>query len=202
MTEFLTVVVLHLFAVISPGPDFALISRQSIRYGRKIAIWTAAGIGVGILFHSLLAISGIIIVISANELYFSLVKFICSGYLIYLGISSIINSSSFQEIDESGLGKTGGFVTGLITNITNIKAFLFFTTLFGVVLDTKATLNLAIYGLYMAAATFVWFSFVAYTFTSDIFRAKFGNMYFYIEKALGVILILIALRVALSELNI
>ncbi len=38
MTEFLTVVVLHLFAVISPGPDFALISRQSIRYGRKIAL--------------------------------------------------------------------------------------------------------------------------------------------------------------------
>ena len=74
MTEFLTVVVLHLFAVISPGPDFALISRQSIRYGRKIAIWSAAGIGMGILFHSLLAISGIIIVISANELYFSLVK--------------------------------------------------------------------------------------------------------------------------------
>ncbi len=202
MTEFLTVVVLHLFAVISPGPDFALISRQSIRYGRKIAIWSAAGIGMGILFHSLLAISGIIIVISANELYFSLVKFICSGYLMYLGISSVINSSSFQEIDESGLGKTGGFATGLITNITNIKAFLFFTTLFGVVLDTKATFNLAIYGLYMAAATFVWFSFVAYTFTSDIFGAKFGNMYFYIEKALGVILILIALRVALSELSI
>ena len=202
MTEFLTVVVLHLFAVISPGPDFALISRQSIRYGRKIAIWSAAGIGMGILFHSLLAISGIIIVISANELYFSLVKFICSGYLMYLGISSIINSSSFQEIDENGLGKTGGFATGLITNITNIKAFLFFTTLFGVVLDTKATFNLAIYGLYMAAATFVWFSFVAYTFTSDIFRAKFGNMYFYIEKTLGVILILIALRVALSELNL
>ena len=202
MTEFLTVVVLHLFAVISPGPDFALISRQSIRYGRKIAIWSAAGIGMGILFHSLLAISGIIIVISANELYFSLVKFICSGYLMYLGISSVINSSSFQEIDENGLGKTGGFATGLITNITNIKAFLFFTTLFGVVLDTKATFNLAIYGLYMALATFVWFSFVAYTFTSDIFRAKFGNMYFYIEKALGVILILIALRVALSELSI
>ena len=66
----------------------------------------------------------------------------------------------------------------------------------------EATFNLAIYGLYMAAATFVWFSFVAYTFTSDIFRAKFGNMYFYIEKALGVILILIALRVALSELSI
>ena len=48
MNEFLTVVFLHLFAVMSPGPDYVLISRQSIRYGRKIALWSAGGIGVGI----------------------------------------------------------------------------------------------------------------------------------------------------------
>ena len=52
MTEFFTVVVLHMFAVMSPGPDFFLVSRQSIRHGRKIALWTAGGIGTGILFHS------------------------------------------------------------------------------------------------------------------------------------------------------
>ena len=52
MTEFFTVVVLHMFAVMSPGPDFFLVSRQSIRYGRTIALWTAGGIGTGILFHS------------------------------------------------------------------------------------------------------------------------------------------------------
>ena len=50
MTEFFTVVVLHMFAVMSPGPDFFLVSRQSIRYGRTIALWTAGGIGTGILF--------------------------------------------------------------------------------------------------------------------------------------------------------
>ena len=38
MNEFLTVVLLHLFAVMSPGPDYVLITRQSIRYGRLVAL--------------------------------------------------------------------------------------------------------------------------------------------------------------------
>ena len=49
--EFFTVAILHLFAVASPGPDFALVTRQSFRYKRKVAIWTSLGIGVGILLH-------------------------------------------------------------------------------------------------------------------------------------------------------
>ena len=44
MTEFITVVILHMFAVMSPGPDFALVTRQSIRYGRKVALLNSAGI--------------------------------------------------------------------------------------------------------------------------------------------------------------
>ena len=50
-TQFTTIAVLHLFAVMSPGPDFALIIGQSIVFGRKASIVTSIGIGVGILFH-------------------------------------------------------------------------------------------------------------------------------------------------------
>ena len=66
MNELLTVVLLHLFAVMSPGPDVFLISRQSIRHGRGVALWSAGGIGIGILFHSLLAVTGILLLISSN----------------------------------------------------------------------------------------------------------------------------------------
>ena len=78
MTEFFTVVVLHMFAVMSPGPDFFLVSRQSIRYGRTIALWTAGGIGTGILFHSSLAVTGILIILASNDFYLLVLKFICS----------------------------------------------------------------------------------------------------------------------------
>lgn len=201
MNEFLTVVFLHLFAVMSPGPDYVLISRQSIRYGRKIALWSAGGIGVGILFHSVLAATGILLLIASNDFYLSILKLICCSYLLYLGISSIVNTSDFNQtsLQKNRWSSSGGFLVGLLTNITNIKALLFFITLFGVVLNTQHKEILLIYGIYMAIATFIWFAFISFIFTSDIFRSRFIDYFKFFEKLLGVVLIMIAVQIILVE---
>ena len=200
MNEFFTVVILHLFAVMSPGPDFALITRQCIRYGRQVAIWSSAGIGVGILFHSVLAVSGILLLIASNPIYVSLLKVISSFYLAYLGIISLFKSSDFNKVEltKSRWSNIGGFLTGLITNISNVKALLFFVTLFGVVLNTKETYPLAIFGIYMAVATFIWFSSVTYIFTSEVLRNKFLTFFKIFEKFLGLGLVIIAIQIILS----
>ena len=88
-----------------------------------------------------------------------------------------------------------GFVAGLLTNITNVKALLFFITLFGVVLDSQSQGNLILYGIYMAFATFKWFSLVSYIFTSDIFKSQFFKFF---EKFLGVVLVIIALQLVVN----
>ena len=201
MTEFFTVVVLHMFAVMSPGPDFFLISRQSIRYGRKIALWTAGGIGTGILFHSGLAVTGMLIILSSNDLYLIALKLICSFYLIYLGLNSLLNVSNFDDdiINKDKWTRAGGFTVGLITNITNIKALLFFISLFGIVLNSTSNISLMLYGLYMAVMTFVWFASVSYIFTSYIFKEKFLKFFGVFEKFLGLSLVIIALQILLSE---
>ena len=201
MTEFFTVVVLHMFAVMSPGPDFFLISRQSIRYGRKIALWTAGGIGTGILFHSGLAVTGMLIILSSNDLYLIALKLICSFYLIYLGLNSLLNVSNFDDdiINKDKWTRAGGFTVGLITNITNIKALLFFISLFGVVLNSTSNSSLMLYGLYMAVMTFVWFASVSYIFTSYIFKEKFLKFFGVFEKLLGLMLVIIAFQILLTE---
>ena len=200
MNEFLTVVLLHLFAVMSPGPDYVLVTRQSIRYGRRVALWSSGGIGFGILFHSLLAVSGILFFIASNDFYLIFLKLICSAYLLYLGITSIINRSNFDQnrVKEDKWSNANGFVAGLLTNITNVKALLFFITLFGVVLDSQSQGNLILYGIYMAFATFVWFSLVSYIFTSDIFKSQFLKFFKFFEKFLGVVLVIIALQLVVN----
>ena len=201
MTEFFTVVILHMFAVMSPGPDFFLVSRQSIRYGRKIALWTAGGIGTGILFHSGIAVTGMLIVLASNDFYLLVLKFICSFYLIYLGINSLLNISKFDDniTNKDKWGRAGGFTMGLITNITNIKALLFFISLFGMVLSSSSNFSLMLYGLYMAVMTFLWFALVSYSFTSNIFKEKFLKFFGVFEKFLGFALVIIALQILLSE---
>ena len=203
MAEFLTVAILHLFAVASPGPDFALITRQSLRFNRRVAIWTSLGIGVGILFHCLLAITGLVILITSNELFSTILKIIGSAYLLYLGINSIIGDqkkSKLDEKDKDNLDKFNGFLLGFITNITNVKAILFFVTVFSVVIDVGNNLSLVLYGVYMALATFLWFAFISYVFTSNKFKNKFSSFLTIFEKGIGMILILLSLQIIIFEL--
>ena len=203
--EFFTVAILHLFAVASPGPDFALVTRQSLRYNRKVAIWTSLGIGLGILFHSLLAITGLVLLITSNELFSIIFKIIGSIYLLYLGINSILGSKEETNIEgkeNENLDKFNGFLAGLITNITNIKAILFFITVFSVVIDTGNNLYLVLYGAYMALATFVWFSIISYIFTSEGFKDEFSSYLGIFEKSIGFILILLSLQILVYQIFI
>jgi threonine/homoserine/homoserine lactone efflux protein len=61
--EFLTIASVHLLAVASPGPDFAIVLKHSISYGRRAAIVTSIGVGVGILIHVAYSLLGIGILI-------------------------------------------------------------------------------------------------------------------------------------------
>ena len=202
--EFLTVAILHLFAVASPGPDFALVTRQSLRYNRKVAIWTSLGIGAGILFHSLLAITGLVLLITSNELFSTILKIIGSLYLLYLGVNSILGSKEEGDIEEENTNtdKFNGFLAGLITNITNIKAILFFVTVFSVVIDTGNNLYLLLYGAYMALATFIWFSIISFVFTSEGFKSRFSSFLGLFEKIIGFTLILLSLQILIYQIFI
>ena len=204
MMEFFTVAILHLFAVASPGPDFALVTRQSFRYNRKVAIWTSLGIGVGILFHSLLAITGLVLLITSNELFSTILKIIGSLYLLYLGVNSILDTKGVGNIEEENTNtdKFNGFLAGLITNVTNIKAILFFITVFSVVIGTGNNLYLLLYGAYMALATFIWFSIISYVFTSEGFKNKFSSFLGLFEKIIGFVLILLSLQILIYQIFI
>jgi threonine/homoserine/homoserine lactone efflux protein len=200
--EFFTVALLHFFAVSSPGPDFILVTRQAIKLGRKAAIYTSLGIGIGILIHSLAAIMGLTLIISSNPYLFLCMKLAASLYLFYLGLMSIIQTSETgNEIESRDSTELNSFLIGFITNVLNPKAIIFFVTLFSIVLNnsTSAAL-LTIYGLYMSAATFLWFLLISYVFTNKNLIEK----YFYVlpafEKIIGILLIIIASQIFIYEL--
>ena len=96
---------------------------------------------------------------------------------------------------KNGLTYTPAFSSGFFTE----SSAIFFITLFGVVLNTDNTERLIIYGLYMALATFIWFSFIGYVFTSQVFKSRFIKFFGYFEKGLGLILVIIAMQLIISE---
>src|SRR3990167_8795475 len=101
LAEFLTVVVVHMLAVMSPGPDFVMISRNSLVYSRKVGVYSAIGLGLGILVHVTYSLIGIGLIISKSILLFSILKFIGAAYLIYVGYKCLrAKPHQQQSIEE------------------------------------------------------------------------------------------------------
>ena len=178
---FFSAALAHLLAVMSPGPDTAIIFHQSFVRGRAQGILTALGIGFGIFIHCFFAISGISLLIysSAEAKFF--IKCLGALYLLYLGISFFITKKSSKSKDTKVLFKNP-FVIGLVTNLLNVKAFLFTVSLFSFINLDPSSLMSIIYLLYFPIITAAWFCFVTYALThnsmGDIFNKHSNNIQF------------------------
>ena len=178
---FFSAALAHLLAVMSPGPDTAIIFHQSFVKGRAQGILTALGIGFGIFIHCFFAISGISLLIYSSEEAKFFIKCLGALYLLYLGISFFITKKSSKSKDTKVLIKNP-FVIGLVTNLLNIKAFLFTVSLFSFINLDPSSLMSIIYLLYFPIITAAWFCFVTYALThnsmGDIFNKHSNNIQF------------------------
>jgi threonine/homoserine/homoserine lactone efflux protein len=163
---FLSAAIAHLLAVMSPGPDTAIIFQQSFAKGRNSGILTALGIGFGIFLHCLLAISGISILLYSSEEARFVIKILGASYLIFVGFQSLLLQDSSEPKTRTTIF-THPFLIGLITNILNIKAFLFTVSLFSFINLQPDSLMSWIYLFYFPVITAAWFSFVSYALTHD-----------------------------------
>ena len=202
--EFLTIAIAHLFAVASPGPDFAVVTRQCITAGTKAGVWTSLGLGFGILLHVTYCILGVALLISQSSFLFNAMKYLASAYLIYLGIQSVrgfLENSATSNVEhmtpEQGIRKA--FILGFLTNGLNPKATLFFLALFTIVIgEDTPTMIQVLYGLYLSAATFIWFSLLSKLFGITIIRSRLLKMGKWFELGMGIALILFALQITLN----
>ena len=163
---FLSAAIAHLLAVMSPGPDTAIIFQQSFAKGRNSGILTALGIGFGIFLHCLLAISGISILLYSTEEARFIIKTLGASYLIYVGFQSLLLQDASEPKTRTTIF-THPFLIGLITNILNIKAFLFTVSLFSFINLQPDSLMSWIYLFYFPVITAAWFSFVSYALTHE-----------------------------------
>lgn len=204
-TEFLTIALVHLLAVASPGPDFAMVLRQSIVSGRRAAIYTSIGIGCGILVHVCYCLLGLGLIISRSVMVFNLVKLIGAIYLLYVGWQSLRarpagSEELIRQADHSEPSAAQALRIGFLTNVLNPKATLFFLSLFSLVIKPATPLwAQTIYGLYMALATGLWFSGLSLFLTRPRIRSLFTRFGHWAERAMGVVLLALGIRLALAS---
>lgn len=112
---------------LTPGADTMYILGTSMAKGRRAGILSALGISTGCLFHTTLAALGLSIILAKSALAFNIVKFLGAGYLVFLGIRSILSkSSSLTEQKDSNDSGLRIYLQGVMTNVLNPKVALFF----------------------------------------------------------------------------
>ena len=189
----------HLIALTSPGPDTAIVLRQVSLHGRVEGIKAAIGIGLGIYVHCLLAINGISLIILSNDLYKLIISLIGGAYIFYLGMTMFVSNSQLSTEINNNQSKNS-FLNGLITNIFNIKAFLFFVSLFSIIIDNLNGIYFYIYPIYFAAMSSIWFIFLSFVVTTS--KNKTFNVYSnkYISSAMSIILCAIGLFILIRSI--
>lgn len=193
-------------AIISPGPDFLIVLRNALAYGRKQGIATALGIGCAIYFHIAYCMVGLALIISQSILLFTLIKWAGAAYLIWLGIGALRSEGWEMRAKDAGVAKTPdkglwhSFRDGLLTNMLNPKATMFFLALFTQVIavDTPGAWKFA-YGSTVAIMATGWFVFVSLALTHKSLRQALSRASFWIDRVTGVLLVGLGLKVLLSR---
>lgn len=193
----MTVVIAHGLAVASPGPDFAVVLRQSIAHGRAPALWTALGIGLGIGVHVAYAVVGIGLLISQTPWLMAAIQLAGAAYLLWIARDALTAAPhSDAALDATGHTPATAWRSlrvGFVTNVLNPKATLFFLALFTAVIspDTPLAVQLGL-GVWLCVATGAWFALVSVAFTTAAARRWFIARAHWIDRGMGVVLVVLA----------
>jgi len=200
VTELLAVALFTLLAVISPGADFAMVTRSSYALGRKAGLAAAAGIALGVQVHVLYTVLGIAVIISQSPVLFLAMKVLGAGYLIYLGYQSLTNTTRISlEGQPSATGLLAAMRTGFLTNALNPKTMLFVVSAYTQVVQPGTPLGVDFaYGAFMSFAHWVWFSLVAVFFSSAGLRKAMIERQVVVDRVIGVALIGLGLAVVVA----
>lgn len=202
MTELLAVVAITFFAVISPGPDFAMVSRNSLLLSRRTGELTALGIAAGVCVHVTYTLLGVGLLIQQSLWLFNLIKLAGAAYLIFLGIKMLRAKPATDEVlaEQPVLSSLGALRTGFLTNVLNPKTTIFIVSLFMQVVQPQTSLAVQLgYGAFIVLAHAVWFSAVAIFFSTDSVRGRLLAVRHWIDRVFGGLLVGFGMLLALTQ---
>jgi RhtB (resistance to homoserine/threonine) family protein len=199
---------IHLLAAASPGPDFILVSQQTLSNGKKAGFMCSIGIALGLSIHIIYSALGLAAIIANSSTTLWIIKILGGSYLLYLGYqgirakpsSAITNQTESKlPVNNTSLKNIG---IGFLCNALNPKAPIYFVALFTVVLSPDLPLlHLVIYGLWMMVIQLAWFSSVVVLLSRPKINEKFQRLGHWIDRILGGAMILIGLKILASKIN-
>lgn len=190
---FLTVALVHLIALMSPGPDFFFVSQTAASRSRREAMMGVVGISLGIVVWAGVALMGLHLILQKMAWLHQIIMVGGGMYLCWMGWQ-LLRSARAQQAQPAAeaqvaLPKAGrSFIRGFLTNLSNPKAVIYFGSVFSLFVGDSVGAG-ARWGLFLliVAETFVWFSLVAVVFALSAMRRGYQRLAKWIDGVAGVL---------------
>jgi threonine/homoserine/homoserine lactone efflux protein len=205
-TSFLAFIGISLFVIVTPGPDTALVVRNTIVGGRRGGIFTALGIVSGQAIWVFATSIGIVALLVASEPVFHAIRLGGAAYLIYLGARSLYEAARSTRWRDAAanmpptqrLSSGSAFTQGLASDLSNPKMAAFFTSLLPQFATSGdgALAHLMLLGAAFCLMTFAWLTLyaIAVARAGDFLQRQ--NVRRALEGVMGAALIALGLRIA------
>ncbi|NUR87077.1 MAG: LysE family translocator [Nonomuraea sp.] len=183
-----------------PGADMALVTRQVLVGGRRLAQRTILGNLTGLLVHGLALALGLSALLVASAAAYTAVKWAGAAYLIYLGVQTIRGAKK-PVVEQVEAPKGNAYLAGVVTTVLNPKPALFFLTFLPQFVDPAAPMlpqTLLLTAIHILIGL-VWLTFYARIVHSARAVLTAPRVKAWLERTTGVILIGLGLRVALER---
>jgi RhtB (resistance to homoserine/threonine) family protein len=204
--------VVFMGALVSPGPDFLIVLKNTLSYSTKAGVFSAIGIAAGLIFHISYCLAGIGFLISSSLILFSLIKIIGALYLIFVGIKALRSSGTSyemlrrktlgQDIQSLQISNKEAFYNGLITNVFNPKATMFFIALFSQMIDPATAFSVQfLFSIVCLLSALLWFCLVAVLLGHRAIRRRYAQLSKWIDRVFGLFFIGLGLKLSLVQFN-
>jgi threonine efflux protein len=193
-----------LAAIVSPGPNFLVVSRLALSRSRRSAIGATLGIAIGSLIYAALTLFGLSVLILRFAWLGDTIRIIGGAYLIWLGIQAWrsrpeklhpASAGSLQHVPSLRRGLRIGF----LTEITNPKGIAFFLGLFAAAVPAATPFWAKLAVLSAGGVIEVaWYTAVSFALSSAPMRAGYNRARRTVDRVFGTLLIALGLKVALD----
>jgi threonine/homoserine/homoserine lactone efflux protein len=128
--------------VLIPGPDFAVVTKNTLAGGRSRGGWSAVGVASSNAVQGVAAAAGLGALIARAQPLFQAIKWAGIAYLIFLG-GQALRSAIRGRYAPPGTGDKGsaGWRQGFLSNITNPKVLVFYLAVLPQFLGPHAPLS-------------------------------------------------------------
>lgn len=207
LTLFLSVALIHFFALISPGPDFFFVSQTAASRSRKEAMLGVLGITTGVLIWAGVALMGLNLILQKMVWLHQII--IVSGGICLLWMGWQMLRSARQQHNMPSLPQEQtvapfysgrSFLRGLLTNLANPKALIYFGSVFSLFVGNDVGVGER-WGLFLLVVleTLAWFTLVACLFAMPAMRRGYQRMAKWIDGFAGVLFAGFGIHLILSR---